>query len=786
MQYPTIENENTTRDMIDIFGGYNHNLRINDNEFYDMKNMSSDAYPILTSRAKRGLPPFSNALLKNTRGMLYNGSFYCLCAKDKYLYLFGDRDDTLSRGVRFNKTTSIQDSVRRQLIMIGAYLIILPDKQYINTANLDENGLIESSFTSASSEDVIIQPCDADGSVFYIDSVSDVMPEKYWDGYIWVDTSDSPATIKKYYTSNSMWAPAAGNFVRITCAGIGVNFKSGDGVYLSGFTNDDTTKLNINTVIKKVVDEDNIVVYGMLDTVNSKNIFTTKSNKEITENDNRFSLYCVKDLAENELSGKNIVINNKTYTCLNNTAAEPSKERRISEDDNKRLANGSPTLLVLRDATNSTAVYVSNKYNDVEGVNFDYLKDGNIVRIGEGDEYAEVTSVSSIQGVNDALYIVLRRPVTVKEGTSIYPVDEYYSETKYSTTVMIKETGFINKEEFVSVSLSDAWKQNDAITVSRKMPDMDYIIESKNRLWGCKFGENSKGEFVNEIYASKLGDFKNWDCYEGLSTDSYRASLGTDGKFTGAVSYMGYPLFFKEGHIHTVYGSYPSQYQINNTACRGVEEGSEDSIAMINEALYYKSPTGIVVYTGALPTEISHQLGSEKYTNVKACAYKNKYYMDALDTNNEEVLLVYDTKTSLWHKEEALFANSICAVENDVYYLDKDNNMKSMFGTGAVTEEKVDWYVESGDLGLSYVDKKYITKLSVRLSMELGANVKVFIQYDSDGVWEQKLNIVETQLKTMTLPIRPRRCDHFRIRIEGTGAVKIYSISKTLEQGSDI
>ena len=36
----------------------------------------------------------------------------------------------------------------------------------------------------------------------------------------------------------------------------------------------------------------------------------------------------------------------------------------------------------------------------------------------------------------------------------------------------------------------------------RTAPNMDYIIENGNRLWGCRYGENLKGEFVNEIYAS--------------------------------------------------------------------------------------------------------------------------------------------------------------------------------------------------------------------------------------------------------------------------------------------
>jgi len=73
------------------------------------------------------------------------------------------------------------------------------------------------------------------------------------------------------------------------------------------------------------------------------------------------------------------------------------------------------------------------------------------------------------------------------------------------------------------------------------IPDMDYVVESNNRLWGCKYGLID-GQVVNEIYASKLGDFRNWRCFMGLSTDSYAAGVGTDGPFTGAISRSRRPL----------------------------------------------------------------------------------------------------------------------------------------------------------------------------------------------------------------------------------------------------
>ena len=42
MLYPTLQEMPSSKQMVDAFRGYNHNLRISDSEFYDMKNMTSD------------------------------------------------------------------------------------------------------------------------------------------------------------------------------------------------------------------------------------------------------------------------------------------------------------------------------------------------------------------------------------------------------------------------------------------------------------------------------------------------------------------------------------------------------------------------------------------------------------------------------------------------------------------------------------------------------------------------------------------------------------------------
>lgn len=323
------------------------------------------------------------------------------------------------------------------------------------------------------------------------------------------------------------------------------------------------------------------------------------------------------------------------------------------------------------------------------------------------------------------------------------------------------------------------------LTISRKMPDMDFVIESGNRLWGCRYGVDSDGGAINELYASKLGDFRNWSCFMGQTTDSYRASLGADGAFTGAITHLGYPLFFRETCMHKVYGSFPANFQIQTTPCRGVQRGSEESLAILDEVLFYKSVSGICAYDGSLPREISQALGQAAYHGAAAGAYRGKYYISMADAGGEYHLFVFDRARNLWHREDSTHVLQFCACRDELFLLDEAGLIRTVSGTGA-REGAVRWWAETGDLGLHTPDNKYLVRLTLRLGLTPGAQVRIFVRYDELPDWEEAAALTGTGLSSFTLPLRVHRCDHLRLRLEGVGEAKLYSLTKTAEQGSDV
>lgn len=353
-----------------------------------------------------------------------------------------------------------------------------------------------------------------------------------------------------------------------------------------------------------------------------------------------------------------------------------------------------------------------------------------------------------------------------------------------NSTFTVKERG--DNHIVVTGLLDETYTQNGGVNVTRKVPKIDYVTECQNRLWGCYYGLED-GKTVNEIFCCKLGDFKNWEVYSGISTDSFRASCGTDGVWTGAVTYLGYPLFFKENYVHKVYVSSGGAHQIVSMAIDGVQKGSDTSFAIVNDYLFYKSKTGINRFDGTQAVNISSDLGNEQYCDAVGGRLGGKYYVSMKDINEKWHLFVYDVKRGLWIREDNTMALYFADIDNELYYIDGDSNeLKTINGTEGKEEDKFPWKIVFGDIGYEYFQKKYLSRFNIRMSLEEDGWAEIYTEYDSNGIWEKRGTINGTGIsRTFTLPIIPRRCDHIRIKIEGSGEFKLYSISKILEIGSD-
>lgn len=331
------------------------------------------------------------------------------------------------------------------------------------------------------------------------------------------------------------------------------------------------------------------------------------------------------------------------------------------------------------------------------------------------------------------------------------------------------------------------------LKLSRTVPEMDYIAQCQNRLWGCRYhdAESSTDESVNEIYACKLGDPFNWNVYDGVSTDSYTASCGTPGAFTGAVCINGSPIFFKENYYHKVYVSASGAHQIVEKQCDGIQSGCGNSAAIMDDVCYYKSRGGIVAFDGSQTYNIGSALGNVKYIEADGGCTSTKYYLSLKDNDGEWSLFAYDTEKGLWHKEDNEHALMFCSMNGDTVYATEGSDTYSIklisrYTVTENTESEQEWEAITGLQGYGYTGQKYISRFNLRMMLPENSAMRIYVEYDSSGRWEPQGEIMGTGTTTFMLPVKPRRCDHFRIKLNGTGDVRVYSFSKLFDGGTDI
>ena len=342
--------------------------------------------------------------------------------------------------------------------------------------------------------------------------------------------------------------------------------------------------------------------------------------------------------------------------------------------------------------------------------------------------------------------------------------------------------------------LQKALTQTGEVRVERTCPEMDFVVEKDNRLWGCSSADH-------EIYCCKLGDPTNWRAYQGVATDSYAVTVGTPGPFTGAAVSGSAVIFFKENCLHRVYGTQPSNFTVYVDNLRGVQQGCHKSAVRVNEYLYYKSVFDVCVYADSEVAGISAALGTESYKNAVAGVCGSRLYLSMEDQEGAWQLLVYDTAAGVWTREDGTHALGFASCLTETFMLRADGELyallpgeynKDFFMVGSdytvyaqeETDEEVSWELRTGEILRELPDHKYIGKIQLYLELDPGARAEVALRRDG-GAWETVQELSGGDQRRCTLPIYPRRCDRMEIRLTGVGHARLVNWSKYVGYGSE-
>lgn len=456
-----------------------------------------------------------------------------------------------------------------------------------------------------------------------------------------------------------------------------------------------------------------------------------------------------------------------------------------------------PMLLSINDESIAIERYQANMYiisesyltvrlkmDNVGIVNDDFISLESFIggsMIEDGDMFADDNDKNLFELLRGNLYVKNVKVSSGTGGTFLYLI----IGNKNIWNMTIEKNAAAGTDDAVKYSYLPLYRTNNTkVAINRKMPELDFICSCGNRLWGCSSGNH-------EIYASKLGDPLRWYQYSGLSTDSYTMTVGSVGDFTGASVYGNTPVFFKEDMILMIYGTKPSNYQLQEYKYPGVEKGNHKSIAIMGTDIFYKAKDGIRVFSGSSSTLISEKIKKSYHSAVAGIA-KDKYYISMIN-ENKRALFVYDVSRGVWHTEDDIDIVDFVNVGNNLYAFTSDNIVcikkneahPEEFDFGNV-EPDVSWEAISGNLMLESMEHKYINKIVVRVHADDGARIAISAMYDDNGKWEVLQSYKGRGNRVQAFPILPKRCDRIKLKYSGTGKAKILGIEQQIMMGSEL
>ena len=315
------------------------------------------------------------------------------------------------------------------------------------------------------------------------------------------------------------------------------------------------------------------------------------------------------------------------------------------------------------------------------------------------------------------------------------------------------------------------------------MPCLDLVTCCANRVWGCS---NSS----RELFSSELGNARNWNSFEGIASDSYSVSIASPGDFTACIDYLGKPIFFKENEMVVIEGSRPANFHVSSYSCRGVAKDSPSGLCVVNDILYYKSHDGIYAYSGGLPICVSEDICNiaAKLKNA-VLSGEGEVLLVSGEAEGEYIHLAYDTDRRIWHRYSSPKVLAylrypdatleFCKGTHGIEVYTMFRGIPDGYSAKEVDELEPSWSFESGDISYNTTDRKYISRIS--LDTEAEGRAVLFISYNGE-TFKRLRDIPMHKRGCCDIALSPRRCDHFRVRMEGKGGFTLFAITKEIEE----
>lgn len=316
-------------------------------------------------------------------------------------------------------------------------------------------------------------------------------------------------------------------------------------------------------------------------------------------------------------------------------------------------------------------------------------------------------------------------------------------------------------------------EETSTVTVKRPIPDMDYVCESENRLWGVSNQDKT-------VYASALGSPKDFYTFDGLATDAYAVAVGSEGDFSAICKYGNAVLCWKEHTLHKVLGSYPAEYQMVSYQYAGVKQGAYKSIVNINEVLFYLGADGVYAFSGGSPSMLSRNFGQIIFSAGVAGTDGNRYWLSYKSLVSQWSLVSYDPENGIWLREDDSHVLDFCRLGDNLLFL-SGNTIYTM-GTGT---DMVEWMAQFTPFYETVTGRKRYSRLFLRVELPRGSWIKAEMRCDG-GRWEECGKLIGGVSTVQVLPLLPNRCDRFEVRLNGYGPCAVQSMLREFRVGGAV
>ena len=201
------------------FGGLNHTKGATDGDIYDMRNMTSDHYPVLSPRGRR-------------RTVATYDTIYGLYCYGEHTFIAAEKNGDCGLYINGDKVMALDPS-EKQMEVCNRKLIIFPDKVYYDLNALDAKGVVA---------DKNALPADGNsyGEVYIVENIIGA-DHYYWNNTEWVKlgaVSENMeavlANVPAEFGSGELYGAAVeNNEIRIKDTDLS-RFRVGDAVTISG------------------------------------------------------------------------------------------------------------------------------------------------------------------------------------------------------------------------------------------------------------------------------------------------------------------------------------------------------------------------------------------------------------------------------------------------------------------------------------------------------------------------------------------------------------------------